>query len=86
MMIKVNDVCLHSFSWDTWNKARCVVKVKSIFSEDIAEIDILRVIRDDSGNGAFTDLCNTKRTLLASVKSLKKLESAKYNFLIDGVM
>lgn len=83
-MVEVNDVCLYSFSLDTKNKSQCIVKVKSILSEDIVEIEILCVIYDDSSNGIFTYLCNTKKPMNASVKYLKKLNPAEYNFLIEG--
>lgn len=83
-MVEVNDVCLYSFSLDTKNRSQCIVKVKSILSEDIVEIEILHVIYDDSGNGIFTYLCNTKKSMNASVKYLKKLNPAEYNFLIEG--
>lgn len=79
-MINVGDKCLYSYG--TRNKSQCIVKVKDILSEDVAEINILYVICDDSGNGLFHYLCDTKKPMNASIKYLKKIASIECSFLM----
>lgn len=68
-------ICLYSFKLDSENKSRCKVRIKHLWenqeTRDVyAEIEILEVYVDDSGNNFFKYLQKTGKTMNASLKYL----------------
>lgn len=70
---KVGDICRYSF-WRK-NKSDCTVEIVRILDDPrgIAEVRFLAVQVDDSGNGYFSYLLKTGRTMKVSLKYLSKL-------------
>lgn len=71
------DICRYAFH-DCENLSECEVEVLRIFQNgEVAEIRVLRVFNDDSGNGYFSFLARTneKNTMNASTKYLQKVNS-----------
>lgn len=73
MKLKVGDICLYSFG--DKNASRCKVEVVRVLddSRGVAEVKILEVYVDDSGNGIFNYLARTGKTMNASICYLQKL-------------
>lgn len=67
------DVCLYSFGKGN-DSANIVEIVRLLKTSVAAEIRVLTVINDDSGNGYFTYLQKTGETMNASLEYLKKLD------------
>lgn len=73
-----DQICLYSFKLDSENKSRCKVRIKHLWENQetgnvYAEIEILEVYVDDSGNGLFEYLQKTGKTMNASLKYLMPL-------------
>lgn len=90
--INIGDVCTYSF--DNENKSLSTVEVVKILSDEVASVKFHQVIVDDSGNGYFTYLCNTGKTMNVSIKYLHKLdlinrlksENEDLFYKLEGVM
>lgn len=69
----VGDTCRYSFG--NKNKSDCTVEIVRILDNPrgIAEARFLAVRVDDSGNGYFSYLLKTGRTMKVSLKYLSKL-------------
>ena len=68
-------ICIYSFKLDSENKSRCKVRIKHLWENEsdcrvYAEIEILEVYVDDSGNDFFKYLKKTGKTMNASLKYL----------------
>ena len=69
------DVCRYAFD-GCKNQSECEVEIVRVFRDgEVAEIRVLRVLRDNSGNGYFTFLARTndRNTMNASTQYLTKL-------------
>ena len=76
--LRPGDICRYAFH-DCENQSECEVEVLKVFQNgEVAEIRVLRVFNDDSGNGYFSFLARTneKNTMNASTKYLTKVTSA----------
>lgn len=69
--IGVGDIC--TYSYDNDNKSLSIVEVVEEFSDEVLVVKFLQVIVDDSGNGLFTYLHKTARTMNVSKKYLHKI-------------
>ena len=69
---KIGDICLYEF--DNKNKSKAIVQIVKILDNEqgVAEIKFLNVINDDTGNGFFTYLYETGKTMNASLKYLHR--------------
>lgn len=69
----VGDTCRYSFG--NKNESDCTVEIVRILDNPrgIAEARFLAVLVDDSGNGYFSYLLKTGRTMKVSLKYLSKL-------------
>lgn len=68
-------ICLYSFKLDSENKSQCKVKIKHLWENQenlnvYAEVEILEVYVDDSGNGFFKYFQKARKTMNASLKYL----------------
>lgn len=72
-MMNPGDICLYSFG--DKNASQCKVEVVRVLddSRGVAEVKILEVYVDDSGNGIFNYLARTGKTMNASMCYLQKL-------------
>lgn len=74
--MKVGDICEYYF--DNGNKSKSIVQIEKMLyapsSGIYAEIKFLDVIEDDSGNGMFTYLLKTGKTMHASLEYLHKIK------------
>ena len=70
--LRVNDVCRYSFG--DQNKSDSTVEIVRILDNPrgIAEVKFLAVRVDDSGNGYFSYLLRTGKTMNVSTKYLTK--------------
>lgn len=71
--LQPGDICEYSFGAE--NASRCKVRIVRILNSprSIAEINVLDVFVDDSGNDYFHYLQRTGNTMNASLKYLKKI-------------
>lgn len=71
--LKVGDICFYSFGGE--NKSLAIVQIVRLLNDTrgVAEIKILKVIVDDTGNGFFDYLCETGKTMNASLKYLQNV-------------
>ena len=85
--ISVGEYCIYSYDND--NKSLSIVEVVEEFSDEVLGVKFLQVIIDDSGNGLFTYLHKTARTMNVSKKYLHKIllinrQKAEIEALIAG--
>ncbi len=71
-IINIGDVCAYSF--DNANKSLSVVEIVNILSDEVVVVKFHQVICDDSGNGYFTYLSDTGKTMNVSKKYLTKID------------
>lgn len=71
-IINIGDVCAYSF--DNANKGLSVVEIVNILSDEVVVVKFHQVICDDSGNGYFTYLSDTGKTMNVSKKYLTKID------------
>ena len=71
-IIKAGDICTYS-NFET-NKSLSIVEVVKDLSEEVAVVKFHQIIFDDSGNGLFTYLHNTGKTMNVSKKYLRKID------------
>ena len=64
--LRIGDIC--SYSFGEKNRSYSIVNPYGV-----AEVKFLDVVVDDSGNGYFTYLLKTKKTMNASLKYLKRV-------------
>lgn len=71
-LFKPGDVCIYSFGEK--NASRAVVEIVRILNDlrGVAEVKFLEVMVDDTGNGLFSYLLRTGKTMNASFKYLQK--------------
>lgn len=80
--MKVGDVCEYRYH-DCDNRSRTIVRIKSFLNDDpneeaeYAEIEFLKILIDDSGNGLFEYLFETGKTMYASLEYLHKIEDCE---------
>ena len=73
--LKPGDVCTYSFGGE--NRSCAVVEIVRILNDKrgVAEVRVLKVIVDDTGNGYFDFLYRTCDTMNASFAYLRKLDA-----------
>ena len=71
--LRIGDIC--SYSFGEKNRSYSIVEIVRILDNPsgVAEVKFLDVVVDDSGNGYFTYLLKTKKTMNASLKYLKRV-------------
>lgn len=70
--LKTGDICEYSFGEE--NASRNIVQIVRVLENgSVAEIRVLEVKNDDSGNGWFHFLQRTGNTMNASIKYLRKI-------------
>ena len=71
--LRIGDIC--SYSFGEMNRSYSIVEIVRILDSpyEVAEVKFLDVVVDDSGNGYFTYLLKTKKTMNASLKYLKRV-------------
>lgn len=69
----IGDIC--SYSFGEKNRSRAIVEIVRLLDDPWkgAEVKFLSVTVDDTGNGYFTYLWKTKKTMNASFKYLKRI-------------
>mgnify|MGYP000270167197 CR=1 FL=1 len=70
--LRIGDIC--SYSFGEKNRSYSIVEIVRILDSpyEVAEVKFLDVVVDDSGNGYFTYLLKTKKTMNASLKIPEK--------------
>lgn len=71
-IIKIGDIC--AYFYDNQNKSFSIVEVVEELSDECVVVKFHQVLRDDSGNGFFTYLCDKGKTMNVSRKYLHKIE------------
>lgn len=71
-IIKIGDVC--AYFYDNQNKSFSIVEIIEELSDECVVVKFHQVLRDNSGNGLFTYLCDTGKTMNVSRKYLHKLD------------
>lgn len=71
-IIKVGEIC--AYFYDNQNTSFSIVEVVKELSDEVVVVKFHQVLRDDSGNGLFTYLCEKDKTMNVSRKYLHKLD------------
>ena len=68
----VGDICIYKYHDEDKNKSISLVEIFRMFEDnpEVAEVKILKVFVDDSGNSFFTYLFKTGKTMNVSLKYL----------------
>lgn len=69
--ISIGDFCIYGF-WEN-NKSLAIVNVVRFLSSDVADVKIIKVIIDDTGNKFLDYLFRNDKSMFVSVSHLKKI-------------